>query len=597
MADFTPRFSTLPEIVEYSREAFGERPFLGTKRDGSWNWMSYRQFGNAVDQCRSGMAGLGVGKGDRVAIIADNREEWAITAYGAYGLGAAVVPMYESQKDENWHYILRDSGAALAVVANNHISGRVAAFKGEDLPNLMHIVSFDGEDSPDSVTFGELLEQGKANPVDLALLHSKDVAGFVYTSGTTGNPKGVVLSHENFASNVSAVTEVFPIDPEDRSLSFLPWAHSFGQTVELHTLLSAGASTAFAESTDKITENMAEVGPSMLVSVPRIFNKIYEGLNKRMEAEGGIKKTLFDRAVSNANHRRELAGQGKSRWMVDTQHNILDKLVFSKVREAFGGNLKYAISGGAAISVEVANFIDNLGIKVYEGYGLSETSPIVTANWPDSRKIGTVGKPIPGVRVEIDISGQEDEESSDGEIVVYGHNVMQGYHNLPTENDVALTSDGGFRTGDLGHIDKDGFLVITGRIKEQYKLENGKYVVPGPLEEQIALSPYIANAMVYGDNKRFNIALVAIDEANVGSWAAEQGFGTEGLTEDDRVRDLIEAEIERQLAGAKGYERVRNFSVLPEDFTLENGMLTPTLKLKRRIVVDTYADRLNDLYL
>ena len=315
-----------------------------------------------------------------------------------------------------------------------------------------------------------------------------------------------------------------------------------------------------------------------------------------MEAEGGVKKTLFDRAVSNANKRREIADQGKSSWTVETQHNILDKLVFSKVRDAFGGNLKYAISGGAAISVEVANFIDNLGIKVYEGYGLSETSPIVTANWPGSRKIGTVGKPIPGVRVEIDASGQEDEESSDGEILVYGHNVMYGYHNLPLENEVALTSDGGFRTGDLGHIDKDGFLVITGRIKEQYKLQNGKYVVPGPLEEQIALSPYIANAMVYGDNRQFNIALVALDEENIGAWAAQQSVDVAQLAENDRVAELIKAEIESRLAGAKGYERVRKVAILPEDFTLENGMLTPTLKLKRRVVIDRYADLLNDLY-
>jgi len=595
MTDFSPRFSNLPEIVEYSREAFSNRPLMGTKRDGNWDWMTYREFGDAVDQCRAGMAGLGIRKGDRVAIIADNREEWAITAYGAYGLGAAVVPMYESQKDENWHYILRDSEARMAVVANGDISDRVAAFKGDDLPNLEHVVAFDG-DSSAGIAFAELLRQGIGSPVDPASIDSKDVAGFVYTSGTTGNPKGVVLTHENFASNVSAITDVFPIDLEDRSLSFLPWAHSFGQTVELHTLLSVGASTAFAEGTDKITENMAEVGPTMLVSVPRIFNKIYEGLNKRMEAEGGVKKTLFDRAVSNANRRREMADDGKSSWLVDTQHNVLDKLVFSKVREAFGGNLKYAISGGAAISVEVANFIDNLGIKVYEGYGLSETSPIVTANWPGTRKIGSVGKPIPGVRVEIDAAGQDDEESSDGEIVVYGHNVMHGYHNLPSENEAVFTTDGGFRTGDLGHIDGDGFLVITGRIKEQYKLENGKYVVPGPLEEQIALSPFVANAMVYGDNKQFNIALVALDEENIGAWAAERGIDADSLADNDQVRDLIRDEIESRLGDAKGYERVRKFAILPEDFTLENGMLTPTLKLKRRIVIDRYTDRLNDLY-
>ena len=464
MTDFTPRFNNLPEILEHARATYPKREFLGTKRDGVWTWISYEEFGTAVDHCRGGLAGMGIGKGDRVAVIADNRQEWAVVAYAAYGLGAAVVPMYESQKDENWLYILRDSGAKLVAVANSEIADRVAVFNREDVPNLEHIVAFDGESST-GMSFADLLEAGKANPTDGAMLDTKDVAGLIYTSGTTGNPKGVVLTQENLASNVSAVTDVFPVVPEDRSLSFLPWAHSFGQTVELHTLIASGASTAFAESTDKITENMLEVGPTMLVSVPRVFNRIYEGLNKRMAAEGGAKKMLFDRAVANANTRRDLSNQGKSSWWVDTQHKVLDSLVFSKVRDAFGGNLKYAISGGAAISVEVANFIDNLGITVYEGYGLSETSPIVTANWPGTRKIGSVGKPIPGVRVLIDAAGQKDEESADGEILVYGHNVMQGYYNLPTENAAAFSEDGGFRTGDLGRFDDEGFLHITGRIK------------------------------------------------------------------------------------------------------------------------------------
>jgi long-chain acyl-CoA synthetase len=557
--------------------------------------MTYAEFGDATDQCRSGLAGLGIEKGYRVAIIADNRKEWAIAAYGAYGLGAAVVPMYESQRDDNWHFILRDSGASVVVVANEDIRDRIAAFK-EDLPHLDHIIVLDGEGTGTGMAFSDLLDRGKAKPVEPVTLDTKEIAGLIYTSGTTGNPKGVVLSQENFASNVSAVTEVFPIEPSDRTLSFLPWAHSFGQTVELHTLLSRGASTAFAESVDSITENMAEVAPTMLVSVPRVFNRIHEGLIKRMEAEGGAKKKLFYRAVANASKRRELAAHGKSSWWIEAQHRVLDKLVFSKVRRAFGGNLKFAISGGAAIAVEVANFIDNLGITVYEGYGLSETSPIVTANWPGSRKIGTVGKPIPGVRVEIDLSDQDDEESMDGEIIVYGHNVMQGYHRLPEENESAFTPDGGFRTGDLGRVDSEGFLVITGRLKEQYKLENGKYVVPGPLEETIALSPYIANAMVYGFNRPFNVALVVLDQENIGLWAQQQGIDDVDVATDERVRELVKSEIGRQLGNARGYERVREFAILPEDFTVDNGMLTPTLKLKRRVVVDNFADLLNRLY-
>jgi long-chain acyl-CoA synthetase len=306
---------------------------------------------------------------------------------------------------------------------------------------------------------------------------------------------------------------------------------------------------------------------------------------------------IFDQAMSNASKRRDLAGQGKTSWFVDMQQNLFDKLVFSKVRDGLGGNLTYAISGGAAIPVEVAEFIDNLGVTVYEGYGLSETSPIATANWPGSRKIGSVGKPIPGTSVSLDTAASADER--DGEIVIYGHNVMQGYHNRPEENAKVFTDDGGFRSGDLGRIDDDGFLFITGRVKEQYKLENGKYVVPTPIEEKIGLSAYIANVMVYGDNKPFNVAVIVPDAPAVEEWAAAEGIqfeNYEGLVDDPRVHQLIGDEVDQAMADVKGYEKVRAFVVAPEDFTTENGMLTPTLKVKRRIVMDHYGDEIQALY-
>ncbi|MEA2001723.1 MAG: long-chain fatty acid--CoA ligase [Actinomycetota bacterium] len=594
MPEYTPRFNTLPEILEHARAEHGHRPFLGTKEAGAWTWMSHAEFGEAADQARGGFANLGVGKGDPIAIVADNRSEWAIAAYGAYGLGAAVVPMYEAQKDENWRYILLDSRARVAVVANEDIRDRISAMRG-DLPDLQNLVVLDGESNDAAVSFVDMLERGKANPVDVTPLDANDIAGFVYTSGTTGNPKGVILSHSNFASNVSAITEVFPIESDDRTLSFLPWAHAFGQTVELHVLLAKGASTAFAQGTRTIMPFLGEVSPTMLVSVPRIFNTIYDALGKRMEKEGGVKNLMFDTAITNETKRRRLADEGNSSRLVEMQHQLFDRLVFSKVRDGFGGRLKYAISGGAAIATDVANFIDSLGIKVYEGYGLSETSPIVTANFPGTRKIGSVGTPIPGVTVSID---NENRAGDDGEVVVYGHCVMQGYHNLTEQTAAVLTEDGGFRTGDLGRLDKDGFLFITGRIKEQYKLENGKYVVPTPLEEKISLSPYISNAIVFGDNKPFNVGLLVLDDDAVAGWAATQDITVAGddLADDERVRGLIRQELEKQLADTKGYERVKKFAILDEDFTVDNGMLTPTLKLKRNVVVDHYGDKIKDLY-
>ena len=594
MTGFTPRFETLIDIYRHSIDTYSNRPLFGVKQDGSWSWMTYGAFGEEVDRVRTGIADLGVEKGDVVGIISDNRPEWATAAYAAYGLGASVVPMYQAQADESWRYILGDSGAKLVFVATENIRKRVEEFKS-DLAGLEHVISFASGAEVDAPTYASLgADSSEAAP--LADVTSSDIAGFVYTSGTTGKPKGVLLSHGNLAYNVSAVTDVFPLEPDDRTLSFLPWAHAFGQTVELHSVFALGCSTAFAESTHKIVANLAEVQPTMLVSVPRIFTRIYDGLQKRMADEGGIKKLLFDTAVATARKRQDLAAADKSSRWVDLQHGLLDRLVFAQVRDRFGGQLKYAISGGAAIPMEVAQFIDALGITVYEGYGLSETSPIVTANWPGSRKIGSVGKAIPGVRVEIDHEASADGES--GEVVVYGHNVMQGYHNLPDQNAEVFTEDGGFRTGDLGRIDDDGFLSIVGRIKEQYMLANGKYVVPTVIEEKLGLSPYIASAMVYGDGRPFNVALITLDSAAVKRWAEDNDveMDDDAVVNNPDLLELIGQEIKRLTGETPRYAHIREFALLREDFTTENGLLTPTLKVRRRVVVDRFSDELDQLY-
>ncbi len=593
---FTPKFRTLVDIFDHSIQTFADRPLFGTKKDGRWHWMTYGEFGAKVDALRGGLAGLGVRKGDRVAIIANNRPEWAIAAYAAYGLGAQFVPMYESQLTKDWKYILGDCKAKVLFVANRAIADKIAAIRDE-LPALEHVVVIDGEAKGDGeVSLDALLQ---SEPVPAAEVEPADIAGFIYTSGTTGNPKGVLLSHENLASNVSAIHEFFPMSPEDRSLSFLPWAHSFGQTCELHGLLSMGASMGIAEAVDKIVANLAEVKPTLLFAVPRIFNRIYDGLHKRMHEEGGLKLKLFEAAVANAVLRKELAQERRRSGWADFKHGIFDKLVFSKVRDRFGGRLKYAFSGGAALSREVAEFIDNLGIMVYEGYGLTETSPIATANSPSGRKIGSVGKPIPGVEIEIDTSATDDPKQ--GEILVFGHNVMQGYYGLDEENArVFVEKDGkrGFRTGDMGYLDSDGFLFITGRIKEQYKLLNGKYVVPTPLEEKLKLSPYIANIMIHGANQNYNVAVVIPDFESLASWAANKGLPTEPakLVEEPQVEALIRDEIDKYSADFKHYEKVKKFVLGTEDFTTDNGMLTPSMKVKRRVVLEKYGPALEALF-
>jgi len=580
------KFQTLVDIYNDAIKTFPHNPLFGTKRGGRWQWMTYLEFGRKTDGFRAGLASLGLERGDRVAIISNNRPEWAIAAYACFGLGVAFVPMYEAQLPKDWEFIVKDCGAKVLIVATDAIAEKTSGFV-ESIPSLQYIVSMD----PATKTSGtirsfEELVKTEAKVVPIAP-DPKDTAGLIYTSGTTGNPKGVILSHGNIASNVSAIHECFPMSSMDRSLSFLPWAHSFGQTVELHGLFSMGAGLAIAESVDKIIDNLAETKPTLLFSVPRIFNKLYAAVQKQISSKPSVIQSMVKSALAARAKQRNGQEVSLGEGLVLA---ITDKVVFSKVRAKFGGQLKYAFSGGAAISKEVAEFIDSLGVTVYEGYGLTETSPIATANWPNNRKIGSVGKPIPGVKVKI---------SDEGEIIVYGPNVMQGYYNRKEENEAVLLPDGGFRTGDMGRLDEDGFLFITGRLKEQYKLENGKYVVPTPLEEQLKLSPYVLNVMVHGDNKPYNVALVVANVAAVKEWGRDNGVSDadpETLLANPKVRALFKKELEHHGEKFKGFEGVKDFALIAEDFTTENGLLTPSLKVKRRKVFERYESLIESLY-
>jgi long-chain acyl-CoA synthetase len=378
----------------------------------------------------------------------------------------------------------------------------------------------------------------------------------------------------------------------------------FGQTTELHTLMSTGASMALCPDVDKILHDLSDVKPTLLFSVPKIFNKIYTSVQQQLATKPPAVQRMVHEALKVTSKERSGA---RLKLYELALLELVDRVVFQKVRARLGGNLKYAFSGGAALSRDVAEFIDSLGIIVYEGYGLTETSPIVTANVPGGRRIGSVGLPLPGVRVEIDPLTAEWKPAengkparAEGEILVYGHNVMKGYLNRPEENAAVLTKDGGFRTGDMGYVDAQGFLFITGRIKEQYKLQNGKYVVPTPLEEKLKLSPYVLNVMVYGDNRPNNVALVVANVSAVKDWARDQQIvlpGDDGsLLKEPRVRALFKQEIDKYGAEFKGFERIGGFALIVDDFTTDNGMLTPSLKLKRRKVIETYGTLVEQLY-
>jgi long-chain acyl-CoA synthetase len=589
------KVSTLVDVLEGAVGEFGPRKLFGTKRDGQYQWITYQEFGRLVGDFRGGLAALGIKAGDRVAIIANNRVEWAVAAYATYSLGGCFVPMYEQQHADDWKFIINDSGAKLLIVATRKIADQTRPMIG-NVGALERVVCLEGEASTED-TYAHTLKLGQATPA--AAVHPADteLAGFIYTSGTTGNPKGVLLTHKNFAHNVNAVREIFPLRADDCSLSFLPWAHSFGQTCELHCMFANGAAVGLAEDVSTIIANLAEVKPTVLFAVPRIFNRIYDGVQKKLEKEKPLKRKVFQMALANSAKRRELADKGDKSWWADTKHGFFDKKVFAPIRERFGGRLQYAFSGGAALSTEVAMFIDNLGITVYEGYGLSETSPVAAANCPGGRKIGSVGRPVPGCRIEI-IPVEHIQEPGMGEIVIYGDNVMQGYHGHTDTNNEVFTADGGFRSGDLGRKDADGFVWITGRVKEQYKLENGKYVVPSPMEEDLKLSPYVNQIMIHGANRPYNVALIVPDFENLKEWARNHGKSEDPktLVEDKDAHDLIQAQLAEYGKEFKGYEHPRKFRLLTEEFSTLNDMLTPKLSLKRRNVLKAYGHLIEEMY-
>jgi long-chain acyl-CoA synthetase len=586
------KFENLVDMFERSVKAYGPRELFGTKKNGQWVWTTYAEAGKFVDELRGGLAAAGIKRGDRVCIISNNRVEWAVLCYACLGLGAAVVPMYEAQLAKEWAFIANDCGAVAIMTASKEIYAKVQEIK-DKAPTVQHVWCF-GLPKDDANSYEALLEAGKKSPAPSITPEPKDTACFIYTSGTTGNPKGVILSHNNIVSNVNAVQSMLPIGGDDRSLSFLPWAHSFGHTCELHTMLSRGASVAICEAVDKIVANLAEVQPTVLMSVPRIFNKIYDGVNKQMSEKPAAIRSLFNTGIKAAAKQKKGEAIGLSEKV---QLALAKKLVFGKIVAKFGGRLKYAFSGGSALSKEIAVFIDALGITVYEGYGLTETSPIATVNRPGAHRIGSVGQALPNVKIVIDKTKADDGKQ--GEILVYGPNVMMGYYNRDAENKEVLMDDGGFRTGDLGYLDDEGFLYITGRIKEQYKLENGKYVAPAPLEELLKLSPFIINAMVYGDNKLFNVALIVPDMDAVKKWAGENGIAADGdekLLENAKVKDMLQAEVDKASSQFKGFERIKKIALTAEDFTTQNDMLTPSLKVKRRVVWKKYGPQIEALY-
>eukprot|EP00752_Nemacystus_decipiens_P006021 g5438.t1 len=604
-------YDTLVDMHLITRQSFGNRPLFGTRRggkDSAFEWLTYKDFGKQVDQCRAALAGLGISRGDTVAIISNNREEWAVCAYATYSLGGVFVPMYEEQRPKDWRFILEDSGAKCLFVATKKIYHETFHFAGVH-GNVRSVFCFD-QPSGQSGSFEDLLQANVDEKVPAYIPDPKELATLIYTSGTTGKPKGVMLSHGNIISNIVGLRPILPEDLvscHDRSLSFLPWAHCYGQTAELHALMAHGASMGISRDVSSLLDELAEVKPTLLYAVPQLFKRVCDAIHAKVAESSPTKQFLFKRALQAAHRRRMLVDAGKPvGYTLELQHRLLDKAVLSKIRDRFGGNLKVSFVGGAATSMEVLNFFENIDIKILEGYGLTETTPLVTVNTPEQkfRRLGSTGRCLDGVTVKIFMGAEEMPPGEEGEVCVSGPNVMQGYNNLPEASaEVFFDYDGQryFRTGDLGRMEDDTYLRITGRIKEQYKLENGKYVVPGPIEAAMTSSTYISQALVFGDNRPFNVALVFPDWELVRSWAegkagAAPGASMEELASLEGVKNLIAGEIALSLEGFKKYEIPRTFELLEEGFTKENNMQTQKLSTKRHVVIKHYHDTLMHMY-
>lgn len=586
----------LVEMFEQSVRKHGDNRMFGARdKDGIYKWVTYREVAARVDRLRGGLAKCGIRKDDAVGLIANNRIEWAIAAFASYGLGARFIPMYESELPHIWKYIINDGSIKVLFVAGQAIFDKIRTFQ-KDIPNVEQIFIIEAEGP---LSMAELERAGEANPVASIRPDPQDVAGLIYTSGTTGDPKGVLLTHGNFTSNLLAGIKMYPeLGENDVTLAILPWAHSYAQTGELYAMVQLGASMGLAENATTIAQDILAVRPTWLIAVPRVFNRIYEGITTKVNKEGGAAKALFDMGIKAAKRRRELAAQGKSEFMTNLKFRIADKIVFQKIRDKMGGRLKGSMTASAMMNQEIALFFFDIGIPVYDCYGMTETSPAIAMNASYAFRWGSVGRAIEKVKIVIDKS-MSGPDSPDGEVVVYGPNVMKGYHNKPEQTRQVMTHDGGIRTGDRGRLDEDGYLYITGRIKEQYKLENGKFVFPASLEEDICLLSCVQNVMVYGENRAYNVCLVVPELSVLRQQAIDRGLPSddESLVNSPELRDLVAESIASSLNGKYGgYEIPKKFVLLSEGFTIENGMLTPTLKLKRRVVLEKYMGVIEDLY-
>jgi long-chain acyl-CoA synthetase len=590
---------TLNELFFAAVDRFGsKRAALQFKAGGTWHDITHQELARRVKLTAMGLRELGVRPGDRVAILSGNRPEWAIADFACLTARCADVPVYPTLPARQVAYLLRDAGAVAAFVADALQYAKVAETRGE-APDLKHVILFEGTvEGPGVLTLQALQQLGASAEgryptyeADARAVTPNDLATLIYTSGTTGDPKGVMLTHGNFTTNVLAALQVLPLGPQDTALSLLPLSHSFERMGGHYAMVQAGVTIAYAESFDTIAANLQEVRPTMALAPPRVFEKFYARVLDNALAGGALKRRMFHWAKRAAEQWAEhaLAGRPIPTGLA-ARRRLADRLVFSKVRARVGGRIRLFVSGGAPLSAEIGRFFYAAGLPILEGYGLTETSPVIALNPPDAPRFGTVGKAIPGVEVRI---------APDGEILARGPNIMRGYYHLPDATREAIDADGWFHTGDIGTLDADGYLSITDRKKDIIVTAGGKNIAPQPIENLVKTNKFVANAVMIGDKRRFPIMLIVPDRAALEGWARERNLPTEDYAALLRHPDAVakvEREVMANLRDLASYETPKRLALLEYDFSVEAGEMTPTLKVKRRIVEQKCAAEIARLY-
>ena len=568
-------------------------------RGETWESVTWTQAGELVERLAAGLLSLGIKQEERVGIAAGTRYEWILADLAVMCAGGATTTVYPSTNSEDTAYILGDSDSRVVFAEDDDQIAKLTEHKAE-LPHLMKVVTFDGATDGDWVIGlddlaklgdsylaehpGIVEETARAIPAD-------QLATLIYTSGTTGKPKGVRLLHRAWVYEGTAIQVQDILDESDLQFLWLPMAHSFGKVL-LSAQLACGFATAIDGRVDKIVDNLGIVKPTFMGAAPRIFEKAYGRIVTMQAAEGGAKEKIFKKAFEVGLKVDELKRDGKSvPLLLKVQHGLFDKLVFSKVRERFGGRVRFFISGSAALNPEIGAWFHAAGILILEGYGMTENAAGATVNHPDDYKMGTVGPALPGAEVKI---GEGDE------VMLRGPHIMAGYHNLPEETAKTLTSDGWLHTGDKGSLDADGFLTITGRIKELFKTSGGKYVAPPAIESKFkAICPYVSQFMVFGSERNFVVALITLDPDAMTGWAAENGMAGASYTDivsSPKAKEMVGGYVDELNAKLNRWETIKKWEILDHDLTIESGELTPSMKVKRNVVEGNNKDRIDSFY-